>query len=606
MPSINYNTRDFNSVRTELINYIKQYYPETLSAFNDAGVGAMLIDLNAAVADMLSHHTDRAFNETKLIYAQEKSSLMDIARNYGLKIPFYRPSATILDISVTLPVNGDSPDYSYAPILNAGSKFSGGGQIFETKYDCDFANPFNGSGIPNRTVIPNYDANNTIINYVITKRELAINGSTIYFKNVINTSNYVPFPEFILPETNVLSVESVIILPGTNYQNIPEYSEFFNDSLRWYEVDSLADDLIFVDDKSGLNNNFNVKKGKYIRTNKRFITEYTDNGFIKLIFGGGTQDVTSLCDFNVDKSLVNMVGDFINNSSFGIIPPTSSTMFVKYRIGGGANTNVGPSVITNVTDINAIINGSDTAINTAVRNSITVTNPLPALGGKDPITVEELRNLIRYNFASQNRAVTLNDYRAIIGKMPGQYGIPFRYNIMEEQNKIKIYILTLNQDGTISEISDNVMRENIATYLSDYRMINDYVEVTTGKVINLGFEVDLFIDKKFSQSQIISQSITAIKDYFNVNNWDMGDNIYLSQLMEKINSINGVLNVIELRVYNNVGKGIYSSSAITQPYLNEDTRQIDLMNENILYGDPYSIFEIKYPNSDIKIRVKNI
>jgi len=606
MPSINYNTRDFNSVRTELINYIKQYYPETLSAFNDAGVGAMLIDLNAAVADMLSYHTDRAFNETKLIYAQEKSSLMDIARNYGLKIPFYRPSATILDISITLPVNGDSPDYSYAPILLAGSKFNGGGQIFETKFDCDFANPFNGSGIPNRTVIPNVDANNNIVNYTITKRELIINGSTVYFKTVINTNNFKPFPEFLLPETNVLSVESVIIKLGTNFQNIPEYSEFFNDSIRWYEVDSLADDIIFVEDKSGLNNNFNVKKGKYIRTNNRFITEYTDNGFIKLIFGGGTQDITSLCDFNVDKSLVNMVGDFINNSSFGVIPPTNSTMFVKYRIGGGSNTNVGPNVINGITNINTIINGVNTDINNAVIGSMRVNNPLPALGGKDPITVEELRNLIRYNFASQNRAVTLNDYRAIIGKMPGQYGIPFRYNIMEEQNKIKIYILSLNQDGTISEVSDSTLRENIATYLSDYRMINDYVEVTTGKVYNLGFEVDLFIDKKFSQSQIMTQAITAIKDYFNINNWEMGDNIYLSQLMEKLNNINGVLNVIELRVFNNVGKGIYSSFPVSQPYLNEDTRQIDLLNDNILYGDPYGIFEIKYPDTDIRIRVKNL
>lgn len=606
MPSINYNTRDFNSVRTELINYIKQYYPETLSAFNDAGVGAMLIDLNSAVADMLSHHTDRAFNETKLIYAQEKSSLMDIARNYGLKIPFYRASATILDISVTLPVNGDAPDYRYAPIINAGSKFNGGGQIFETKYDSDFANPFNGSGIPNRTVIPNYDANNNIINYTITKRELITNGSTIYYNTTINTNNYVPFPEFILPEKNVLEVLSVIILPGTNYQTIPEYTQFFNDSIRWYEVDSLADDLIFVEDKSGLNNGFNVKRGKYIRTNKRFITEYTDNGFIKLIFGGGTQDVTSLCDFNVDKSLVNMVGDFINNSSFGVIPPTNSTMFVKYRIGGGSNTNVGPNSINAITEINATINGPLENLNTAVRNSIIVTNPLPALGGKDPIGVEELRNLIRYNFASQNRAVTLNDYRAIIGKMPGQYGIPFRYNIMEEQNKIKIYILSLNQDGTISEITDSVMSENIATYLSDYRMINDYVEVTTGKVYNLGFEVDLFIDKKYSQSQIISQAINNIRDYFDINNWDMGDNIYLSQLLEKINNIDGVLNVIDLRVFNNVGKGIYSSFSVSQPYTNEETRQINLLNENILYGDPYGMFEIKYPETDIKIRVKNL
>jgi hypothetical protein len=605
MPSINYNTRDFNSVRTELINYVKQYYPDTLSSFNDAGVGSMLIDLNAAVADMLSYHTDKAFNETKLTSAQERSSLMDIARTYGLKVPFYRPSVTLLNITVTLPPNGDSPDYSYAPIILAGANFNGAGQTFELKDDCDFSNPFNVNGIPNVIIQPITDSDGTIISYNITKQEMVVNGSSSYFKRIITANDIKPFFEVILPDTNVLSIDSVILLDGTNISEIPSYDKFYDKNLLWYEVDSLIDDTIFVPDNNVITTDSTIKRGKYIKTNNRFITEYTDNGFLKLIFGAGTQDITSMSDFNVNSSLINMVGNVINNSSFGVIPKANTTMFVKYRTGGGANTNVGVNVINGIGNMNIFINGSNNAINSAVKQSMRVNNSIPAMGGKDPMSIEEIRNLIRYNFGSQNRAVTLNDYRAIISKMPGIYGIPFRYNVIEEQNKIKIYTLSLNSDGSVSHLSNQTMMENLATFLSDYRMINDYVEVSVGQVYNIGFEVDLFIDKKMPQNQVMAEVIKIIRDYMDISKWQMGDNIYLSQLIEKISSVSGVLNIIDLRAYNKVGGGIYSDIQIKQNLINTTTGQIDLLGENVIYGNPIGFFEIKFPEKDIKVRIKS-
>ena len=290
--------------------------------------------------------------------------------------------------------------------------------------------------------------------------------------------------------------------------------------------------------------------------------------------------------------------------SLGSTLTSNKTLFVSYRVGGGSSTNIGPNVLRTVNNVNFFVNGANASVNQTVRKSLTVNNPLPALGGKDEPSIEELRNMVRYNFASQERCVTIEDYKVRIGLMPGEFGVPFRNNIMEIQNKIRVYILSLNDNGTLTTNSTSTLKNNIATYLSNYRMLNDYVEVSSGKVFNLGFEVDLFIDTQFSQSEIISLAINTIKNYFDINKWGMGDNIYLAQLIEQINNVPGVLNVVDLRVYNKVGQGKYSSNEVSQPYIDDETRQIDLLGEYTLFGDPTGMFEIKIPVSDVRIRVK--
>jgi hypothetical protein len=601
---ISYNSKNFADIRTELINFVKQYYPEIYNDFNDASIGQMLLELNAAVGDILSFHTDRMFQETQLDFAQERTSILSLARTYGLKVPGKRPSVSIVDFSCVLPTLGSTFDISYAPLIRQGSQVNGSGKVFETMEDIDFSSPFTVGGIPNRLVEPNVDSNGNILSYKITKREMVINGVTKYFKKVTTTSDVRPFLEIVLPEQDVLSISSIIMLDGTNFNGLPSLNQFLDEDLRWYEVDALADDLIFIPDNAAISDNAGIKPGKYKRITQKFITEYTNNGFLKIIFGGGSQDISQLSEFGVDSALVSKIGDFINNSSLGITPTANRTMFIKYRTGGGAATNVGPNVLTSLGLANIIINGPTSAMNTSVRNSIRVNNPIPALGGKDEPSVEEIRNLVRYNFSAQNRAVTINDYQTRISLMPGEFGAPYRCSVYEEQNKIKVHIITLASDGTLSNMSSTTLLNNIATYLSDYRMINDYIEVTNGRVINLGFEIDLIIDKQYPQSQIISEAINNTKNYFNIDKWNMGDDIYLGQLIESINSINGVLNVVDVRVYNKVGGQYYSNNEISQPYIDDATRQIDLLGEFKIYGEPNSLFEIKRPDSDIRIRVK--
>ena len=171
---IDYNARNFADVRDQLVGFIQQYYPEIFSDFNDASVGMMLLELNAAVGDMLSYHTDRMFNETQINYAEERSSLLELARTFGLNIPGRRPSITIVDWSVTVPTLGPTFDIQYAPKIIKGSQATGAGKVFELMEDCDFSSPFTTGGIPNRLIIPNRGSTNEIINYTLVKREIVL------------------------------------------------------------------------------------------------------------------------------------------------------------------------------------------------------------------------------------------------------------------------------------------------------------------------------------------------------------------------------------------------------------------------------------------------
>ena len=601
---INYTSRNFADIRSDLVNMARQYYPDIFNDFNDASVGMMLLELNAAVGDMLSFNTDKMFQETQIDYAKERSSILSMARTFGLKIPGKRPSITIVDFSVTLPVLGDTFDLSYAPLIRSGSQVTGAGKVFEVTNDIDFSSPFTIGGIPNRLIIPNFNSNNILVNYTIVKREIVLNGFTKIFKRVINANDVKPFLEIILPDNNVLSIDSIISLQGTNFTKDPTLDQFLDMDKKWFEMDSLAENEIFVDDNSKTSDNAGIRPGKWVSTTKKFIREYTDLGFTKIIFGGGSQDVSSLSNFDTNAALVNQIGDFINNMSLGETPTANTTMFIKYRVGGGADTNIGTNVLKNLGIINMTVNGPVQATNNAVKSSLKVNNLFPALGGRNEPSVEEIRNLTRYNFSSQNRAVTIKDYQTRIGLMPGTFGVPFRCGVFEEQNKIKAYILGLDADSRLTNTSTSTLIDNIATYLADFRMINDYVQITNGRIINLAFEIDLFVDKKLSQSQIISQVISDVQSFMDINKYQMGDNIYMASLIETINNVGGVLNVIDLRVYNKVGEGKYSVNEISQPYIDTTTRQIDISSDYTLFGDPISMFEVKYPTMDIKVRVK--
>jgi len=600
---ISYTTRDFQGIRQELINYVKQYYPDLINNFNDASVFSVLMDLNAAVADNLHFHIDRSIQETVLQYAQQRSSVYNIARTYGLKIPGQRPSVALTDFSITVPAFGDKEDERYLGVLRKGSQVFGAGQVFENVNDIDFASPFNSEGFPNRLKIPNFDANNNLINYTIVKREIVVNGVTKVFKRVITPNDVRPFFEFFLPEKNVLGVTAIIERQGTNYSNVPSAPEFLSPVGKWYEVDSLADDRVFIADITKRSDQPGVKVGKYIQTQQRFVTEYTSEGFMKLTFGGGTNTAEDqLRQFTALGVPMNLA-KYQNNFALGSTPQPNTTLFIQYRVGGGLGTNLGINTINTVGTVNFFVNGPNETTNTQVINSLRCNNVTAAIGGAGYPTTDEVRNFVTYNFASQNRAVTVADYQALIQKMPSEFGAPAKVSIIENDNKINVQILSYDTNGSLTEIVSNTLKQNIAEYLSNYRMLNDYISVMSANVIDLSIDIEVVLDSSQNQGSLITQIIDTTTTFFSPLNRQMGENVYISELRRQLQSFNGVITLSNITIYNNVG-GQYSSSQTSQRYLDSQTREIELINDTI-FAEPNQTYQIRFPNKDITVSVLN-
>jgi hypothetical protein len=601
---ISYATRDFAGLRQELVNLTNDYYPDLVKNTNDASIFSVLLDLNAAVADNLHFHIDRVWQETILDFAQQRQSLFHIAKTYGIRIPGVRPSVALCDFSVNVPVRGDKEDERYLGILKGGAQVSGGGQIFETIEDIDFSNPFNSKGEPNRLKIPNFDSNNSLISYTITKREAVVNGVTRIYRRVINQVDQKPFLKLFLPEQNVLGVVSIIHKDGTTFGANPTSTEFSTSTNKWYEVKSLMQDKVFIPNTTSVSDKNNFKAGDYMSVSNKFLTEYTPEGYFSLTFGSGTVNPLDNLDNYITSNMKVNIASFLNNMSLGSVPKVNSTLFVKYRIGGGKDSNLGVNVITSVDSVEFNIQGPNSTINTQVEDSLSVTNITPAIGGADQPTIEEIRNMVAYNFAAQNRAVTLNDYKSLIETMPSTFGAPTKVNVMEEDNKVRIKLLSYDENGNLTDTVSNTLKNNILNYLSEFRMINDYLDIVSGEVIDMGLEVDLVIDKNTSQTDVIKTAIENIVDFFAIEKRKMGDPLFVGDLSKSIGNVSGVVNVVDLRVFGKIG-GEYSSSEVSQSYKDNATKEIQ-QSDNTIFMKSNQIFQIRFPNKDIKIRIKTL
>ena len=601
---ISYTTRDFQSIRTELINFTRTYYPELIDNFNDASVFSALLDLNAAVSDNLQYNIDRSIQETVLQYAQQRSSVFNIARTYGLKIPGQRPSVSLVDFSITVPAFGDREDLRYCGILRRGAQVNGAGQVFETVYDIDFASAVGGDGFPNRLKIPNFDSNNKLLNYTIVKRETVVNGVTKVFKRVITANDVKPFFELFLPERNVLGITSVLLKDGTQYASVPSPQEFQGLENRWYEVKALIEDRVFIEDPTKVSDNPGIKVGRYLQTSTKFMTEYTPQGFLKMTFGGGSQSADEqLAEFARDGFKLNLY-KYSNNLALGSTLKANSTLFIQYRVGGGTGSNLGVNVINNIGTVSFAVNGPSTSVNTSVINSLSCNNVTAAIGGAGAPTTEEVRNYVSFNFAAQNRAVTINDYESIIRTMPSQFGAPAKVSVTEENNKLKIKMLSDDDSGRLTEIISNTLKSNVANYLSNYRMINDYISIETANVIDLAFNIDVVLDNSQNQGAFVTAIIDLVSNYLAPGNREMGQNVNISEIRRLIQSQNGVLSVSDIQVFNRVG-GQYSSSQTSQRYVDSETKQIELIDDTI-FAEPSQTYQIRFPNKDINVRVKNL
>lgn len=667
---INYLARTFDDYKSELIKFSNQYYPNMSDTYNDSSVGAWFIDLVSAVGDNLSYSIDRAYQENNINSATMKSTVLNIARSNGLKIPGAKASMCEVALSCVLPAgNSDTgdisqPNWKYAPIVKRSTIVSAGDINFQLSENVDFGEQFNSDGYSNRSFFPNRNDNGIITGYTVTKTTLAVNGSTRIYKKVLSPQDVTPFMEIVLPDKNIMNIESIIFKETCDStSNDPDLAEFYVDeeeymttnmsamTYRFFEVDSLADQYRFgnstaMDDKvvldfyapdmyddftetasNGTTRTTRYYRGEWKPIRNKFITEYTDNGYLKIIFGSGTtyDDVPDAQSMYSKRVLSKL----INNDMLGILPKEGWTMYVLYRTGGGISSNVAKgainSIFMTVAEFKQYAGNNDSnaaEIRGKVLNSLSVTNTSPAVAGKDAPSTDEIKYLVKYNTSAQERCVTVKDYKLRLMKMPARYGSPFRASVIEENNKIVVSMLGLDVEGKLTKALPQTLVDNIVEYLSGYRTINDYVECKSGKIYNLGFGIELFISKAYDAPTVITNVINKVKEYMSVSSHDMGENIFIGDLEKEITMVDGVIAIIDIGVYS-LYDGIYSSDKC--PFPEENTSGECSVNtastfrvdngksfkislgdvEHMLSGDYNSMFEI-YSDSDIQVKFKQV
>ena len=269
-----------------------------------------------------------------------------------------------------------------------------------------------------------------------------------------------------LPDENVVGVTSVMQKDGTGYQTLPTNLEFMDVTAdRWYEVDALAQEEVFVIDPSSPVDETGIKVGKYLKADQRFISEFTPEGFFHLTFGAGNQTPQNLLDSFSKNGVTLDMSKFMNNTALGNTIKGNTTIFVEYRVGGGKSSNVGAGAINSLGIIDFVVAGPTPQINQNVTASLSVTNTTAAIGGADQMSVEEIRNYISFNFAAQNRAVTINDYLSKLRLMPSAFGAPAKAGVTELENKVMLNILSYTPSGKLTSKVPEALKKNVSEFL---------------------------------------------------------------------------------------------------------------------------------------------
>jgi len=610
----NYLNRDYTSIKKDLQTHLKVYYPDQYNDFNEASVGMMLLELVAQTGDILSYHVDDKFNELFLDSATDRNSVIRLAKNLGYRPRGKTGASTLLNVAIDVPTLGDHYDEDYLVTLGIGFQAQGGNGI---TYICDepidFSSHYSLSGTPNRTIEPNYNSSDEIVSYRITKTVLAHAGETKIATVEITNDRGVPYFNWTLDEddNSIIDIRN-IVSTSTRFAPTSE-SEWVaaGSNLVWYEMPSLAQERTFIDTSSV----GDYSEGHWHYTAQRFISEYDQYGLLSVTFGAGVKDVDNFDDFITNGMAGLNPGDLLNNDSLGTIPEPGTYLHCRYLTGGGFNTNTGMNNITNVKlqEITNVPGGAalPTDKYTTAINSITVTNPIPAVGGRDFETVAEIKEYAKKNFSSQDRCVTVDDYSSRVQLMPSKYGNVFRSHASADPETMStaLYILTRDYEGKLKNTENDTVKFNLANYLSQYKLLNDFVNIYDGRIINLGIEFTLQIQASYNKKEVLVNAMNMLAKHFEISQWNMNETIFISQINEMLLEQPGVVNVVKLSFLNKIG-GDYSSDVLAINSGRLDLRDAAQIAQNgFIYITPVNnsikapmtgMFEIKYPQKDIR------
>ena len=614
--NISYINKDFTELRASLINYARTYFPTTYNDFSPASPGMMFMEMAAYVGDVLSFYLDNQLQETYLQYARQTNNLYELAYMFGYKPNVTQVATTYIDFYQQVPAipSGSTyvPDFSYALYIPPDSTVT---QNTTNKVPFLIQDPIDfsvsSSGDPTEVTI--YEITGTTPTYFLLKKSRKAISSTINTTTFSFGINPIPFSTVEINTDKIVGILDVID----------------SDDNKWYEVDYLGQEMVFDSIKNTNTNDPNLSQYsgdtpyilKLEKVQRRFVTRFLDSGSLQIQFGAGTANDT-------DESIIpnpNNVGiglpfeqsklttayspeNFLFTKTYGIAP-SNTTLTVRYLTGGGAVSNVPANSLNIFTGTAQFLNsGLPPQTANYVFNSLGVTNPLAADGGGDGDSIEELRQNSSANFASQLRNVTQDDYLVRSLSMPANYGVISKAYIEptkaqsvsagESQSVLDLYVLSYNVNNQLTTASP-ALKQNLTTYLSQYRMVNDSVNIKDGFIINIGVNFSIIILPNYNSNEVLSKCIVALKDYFAIDKWAINQPIILRNIYILLDAIEGVQTIQDITINNLVGENLgYSKYAYSIPAATAN---------NVIYPslDP-SIFEVKYPNQDIQGRVVNL
>jgi hypothetical protein len=611
---IKYINRDFNSLRQSLINFTKTYFPTTYNDFSPSSPGMMFMELSSYVGDVLSFYQDNQFQETFIQYAREAKNLFDLAYMMGYKPNVTGVAETTIDFYQQVPskdLGGGNyvPDYDYALLIGENAQITSNINS-NIKFLVEDAIDFDVSSSSDPTTVSVYSTTGTDIDYFLLKKSRRAISATINTQTFDFTSPQ-EFSTRTITANNIIGILDIVDSDGNT----------------WYEVDHLGQEMVFDSIKNTNTNdpNFSIDVNTpYLLKNKkiqrRFATRVTSNTTLQIQFGAGTtadsdEEVTPNADnvglglpFEKDKlTAAYSPQNFIFTNTYGIAP-SNTTLTVRYLTGGGAGANIGAGQLTTLSNstVNFQTTGLDPQQAQLVFDRLTVSNPIAASGGSDGDSIQEIRQNSLVQFQTQLRNVTADDYLVRSLSMPSKYGAVSKAYI--EQTKLNtllpgeipstltLYILSQDINGNLTNASD-ALKQNLQTYLAQYRVIGDSITIKDAFYINIGVNFEITVRPNFNSNDVLRTCITSLQTYFNLNNWQINEPIQKKEIFLLLDKIQGVQTVKQVTFTNKVG-GNYSQYA----YDLEGATLNDVIYPSI---DPM-IFEVKFPNTDIKGKVVNL
>jgi hypothetical protein len=608
---IRYINRDFNTFRNALIEYSKTYFPNTFNDFTNDSTGMLFIEMASYVGDVLSLYLDNQIQETFIQHARQTENVFNTAYLLGYK-PKVTTAATVdIDFYQQLPakISGSVtvPDFDYS------LKIPENTQVFSNlnnniSFLIQDSIDFSVSSSLDPTEISVYQIAGTQPTFYLLKKtrkaiSAKINSISLTFTSPVKFDT-----------RNIIANDVIGILDVTD-----------SDGNKWYEVPNLAQENVFDTIKNTPTNNPNYSNDtpnllQLKQVQRRFTTRFLNRNTLQLQFGAGNvgdtdEEITPNPDnvglglpFEKDKLTTAFSPlNFVFTNTYGIAP-ANTTLTIRYITGGGVAANVNANTLTivnnnNVTFLNSNI--SNTSLANTIFNSLASNNEVAADGGSDGDTLEEIKQNALGNFQNQLRAVTAQDYLIRALSMPANLGVISKAyaapSLISEQTTnisptiLDLYVLSYDSNKKLKTASDT-LKSNLRTYLSEYRMINDSINIKDAFVINIEVVFDIIVLPNYNNNEVLTKCIDSLSDYFNIDKWQINEPILLKDLYILLDKVEGVQTVKNIVINNLTGTTLgYSDYAYDIPGATVN---------NVVYPsvDPM-IFELKNPNTDIKGRI---